>query len=108
MMLLKTVSTMTSECFFVRSETRETSSTSSAFVMLPVFMDGTLGLLLVFEVIPQRHFGPSGCFRVGFPVRAELLVLQRADAQADLPFARNQLDDLHLVRLAHLEIQLAV
>src|SRR4051812_23337385 len=38
MMLLKTVSTMTSECFFVRSETRETSSTSSAFVMLPLVM----------------------------------------------------------------------
>ena len=38
MMLLNTVSTMTSECFFVRSETRETSSTSSAFVMLPVFI----------------------------------------------------------------------
>src|SRR5262245_48864847 len=36
MMLLKTVSTMTSECFFVRSETRETSATASAFVMLPV------------------------------------------------------------------------
>src|ERR1700752_3718951 len=35
MMLLNTVSTMTSECFLVRSETRETSSTSSAFVMLP-------------------------------------------------------------------------
>src|ERR1051326_3832445 len=37
MMLLNTVSTMTSECFLVRSETRDTSSTSSAFVMLPVF-----------------------------------------------------------------------
>src|SRR5262249_45294389 len=35
MMLLNTVSTMTSECFLVRSDTRETSSTSSAFVMLP-------------------------------------------------------------------------
>ena len=35
MMLLKTVSTMTSECFLVKSETRETSSTSSALVMLP-------------------------------------------------------------------------
>ena len=35
MMLLNTVSTMTSECFLVRSETCETSSTSSALVMLP-------------------------------------------------------------------------
>jgi hypothetical protein len=32
-MLLKTVSTIASECFFVRSETRDTSSTSSALVM---------------------------------------------------------------------------
>ena len=30
---------MSSECFFVRSETRETSSTSSAFVMLPPLVD---------------------------------------------------------------------
>src|SRR6267142_3282993 len=35
MMLLNTVSTMTSECFLVRSDTRDTSSTSSALVMLP-------------------------------------------------------------------------
>src|SRR5262249_20571892 len=36
MMLWKTVSTMTSECFFVRSETLDTSSTSSAFVIRQV------------------------------------------------------------------------
>ena len=36
MMLRNTVSTMTSECFLVRSDTRDTSSTSSAFVMLPL------------------------------------------------------------------------
>src|SRR5262249_29161657 len=41
MMLLNTVSTMTSECFFVRSETRETSSTSSALVMLPPVVVGS-------------------------------------------------------------------
>src|SRR4051794_10267379 len=90
MMLLNTVSTMTSECFFVRSETRETSSTSSAFVMLPVFRvvivspsrDPT-SLLLVLEVIAQRHFRASGRLGVGLPVGAELLVLQGADAQAD-------------------------
>src|SRR5262249_34317993 len=39
--LLNTVSTMTSECFFVRSETRETSSTSSALVMLPLVITAT-------------------------------------------------------------------
>ena len=46
MMLLNTVSTMTSECFLVRSETRETSSTSSALVMLPpgVFKLGSLAV----------------------------------------------------------------
>src|SRR3954466_8972030 len=81
MMLLNTVSTMTSECFFVRSETLETSSTSSAFVMLPLFsVDMGALLLLVLEVIAQRHFRTSGRLGVGLPVRAELLVLQRADA----------------------------
>src|SRR3954468_12468789 len=138
MMLLKTVSTMTSECFFVRSETRDTSSTSSAFVMLPVFITGSLWslavsgqfpvtrfqlpvtftgnwqlatgdwLLLVLEVIAQRHFRPSGRLGIGFPVGAELFVLQRADAQADLSLGWDQLDDLHLVALTHLQIQLAV
>src|SRR4051795_4604531 len=43
MMLRKTVSTITSECFFVRSETRDTSSTSSAFVMLPLVIPDPLG-----------------------------------------------------------------
>src|SRR5204862_7886713 len=43
MMLRNTVSTMTSECFFVRSETRDTSSTSSAFVMLPLVIPDPLG-----------------------------------------------------------------
>src|SRR5262245_60321677 len=60
------------------------------------------------EVIAQRHFRPPGRLGVGLPVRAELVVLQRADAQADLPFAGDQLDDLHLVGLADLQIELAV
>src|SRR6476619_4704936 len=137
MMLLNTVSTMTSECFLVRSETRDTSSTSSAFVMLPVVFIGVLSLtasgsqrsasslaafiagswklgagsrslLLMLEVIPERHFRPSGRLGVRLPVRPELVVLQRPDAQPDLPLRRNQLDDLHLVALAHLELQLLV
>jgi hypothetical protein len=33
---VKTASTITSECLRVRSDTRETASTSSAFVMLPL------------------------------------------------------------------------
>src|SRR5688500_18891279 len=103
MMLLNTVSTMISECFLVRSDTRETSSTSSAFVMLPLVIGlstcyvrrphvpranvGTCyvlrahverahvarsTLLLVLEVIAQRHFRSSRRLRVGFPVRPEL------------------------------------
>src|SRR6476659_5520204 len=51
MMLLKTVSTITSECFFVRSETRDTSSTSSALVMLPPG---------VFTVAPHAKLQLSG------------------------------------------------
>src|SRR5687768_4165303 len=43
MMLWKTVSTMTSECFFVRSETRETSSTSSALVIRVISGTGDQG-----------------------------------------------------------------
>src|SRR5579872_4413744 len=60
------------------------------------------------EVIAQRDFRPSGRFGVRLPVGAEFVVLQRADAQADLPFRRNQLDDLHLVGFADLQIELAV
>src|SRR5437867_942139 len=55
MMLLKTVSTMTSECFFVKSDTRETSSTSSALVMLPPVMGSpfadVLTVLTVLKVL---------------------------------------------------------
>src|SRR5204862_3702924 len=139
---------------FVRSDTRDTSSTSSAFVMLPVFMwtfrsqlpasrlrlpawresrgrlrslvspatpTSRLQLvwleagsrswqlsLLVLEVIAERHFGAPGGLRVRFPIGAELVALQRADAEADLPLARDQLDDLHLVAVAHLQLQLLV
>src|SRR5688572_11441121 len=133
MMLLNTVSTMTSECFFVRSDTRDTSSTSSALVMLPVFMVAPVGrdqlsaassqlpvfgswkpeagswkLGLMLEVIPERHFLPARRFGVRLPIRAELVVSQRPDAEADLSFARNELDDLHLVAVTHLELQLVV
>ena len=41
------------------------------------------------EVIAQRHFGPSGRFRVRLPIGPELVVLQRPDAEADLPLGRN-------------------
>src|SRR5262245_37325231 len=144
MMLLNTVSTITSECFLVRSDTRDTSSTSSAFVMLPfvirapsvgfcLVLPGSTGFyrvpewnlgepcrtlenfvepkaasVLMLEVISQRHFRSSRRFRIRFPIGAELVVLQRANAQSDFAFGGNQLDDLHLIAIAHLQIELLV
>src|SRR4051812_28420216 len=104
MMLLNTVSTMTSECFLVRSETRDTSSTSSAFVMLPapVFM----WLLAVPEMIPERRAAGALPFGRVVPIGLVIVRLKRPDAQADLALLRAQLDDLHLVVFAHLEIDL--
>src|SRR5688572_10474848 len=99
MMLLNTVSTMTSECFLVRSETRDTSSTSSALVMLPPVM-GT-PLLPVLEVIPERRGAVARALLVRLPVGAELVALQGADRQTDLPFRRRELDQLHRIALAN-------
>src|SRR5689334_21358665 len=131
MMLLNTVSTMTSECFFVRSETRETSSTSSAFVMLPAPLPLPLPLPIVTAYSLTKAEGPLPCgpgpqpfglpvskviaerrrpraftLLVRLPVAAELVVLHRADAQANLALLRAQLDDLHLVGGAHFQIDL--
>src|SRR6476620_4281662 len=109
MMLLNTVSTMTSECFLVRSETRDTSSTSSALVMLP---PGVFKLLLLEgDVLPVPEVVPERCragslARVRLPVRAVIFVLQSTNAQADLPLLRTQLDDLHLVVLADGQLDL--
>src|SRR6187399_1768227 len=101
MMLLKTVSTMTSECFFVRSETRDTSSTNSALVIgVP------RASFEVLEVVAQRDFRTARHLGVGFPVGAEFRILQRADAQPDLPLFRHEPDDLHLVRLTRPQFQL--
>src|SRR5687767_12281947 len=120
MMLLKTVSTMTSECFLVRSETRDTSSTSSAFVMLPPAVVVTLCSsrprasgprpqndsmseagprdpgpgsrgLPVPEMIPQRGRAGALAVLICLPIGAELIALERTDAEADLPFLRAQL-----------------
>src|SRR5476651_1798357 len=102
MMLRNTVSTMTSECFLVRSDTRDTSSTSSAFVMLPLVM-----CLPVPEVIPERRRSVARALLVAFPVGPELVGLQRANRQADLPLRRRELDDLHRVALADHELDLA-
>src|SRR5688500_10753703 len=125
MMLLKTVSTMTSECFFVRSETRETSSTSSALVMLPAPFplplpivtacslrglgcqaQGLRAVSPIPEVVPQRRRAGTLVLLVRLPVTAELVVLHRANAQADFPLLRAQLDDLHLIGVADLQIDL--
>ena len=45
-------------------------------------------LLQMLEVVPERHFGPAGRLGVGLPVGAVAVVLQRPDAQADLPLLR--------------------
>src|SRR4051794_40442781 len=136
MMLRNTVSTITSECFLVRSDTRETSSTSSAFVMLPLVMPDPYGdwgagigvpipampvhqsrpspgpnpqsRSSISEVIPQRRRAVAGRLLILLPVGAELVVLQRADRQADLPLRRRKLDDLHRVGLAHRQRDLLV
>src|SRR6516164_1943708 len=67
MMLLNTVSTMTSECFFVRSDTRETSSTSSALVILPLVMLRTPSRLAArgsrLEKIESRVPSPESRYR---------------------------------------------
>src|SRR5882672_7424015 len=105
MMLLNTVSTMTSECFLVRSDTRETSSTSSALVMLPLFISSPQPLVLL-EVIAERRAAVAGAFLILFPVRAELVGLERANREPDLPLRRRELDDLHLVVLTDGELDL--
>src|SRR5207249_3451918 len=130
MMLLNTVSTITSECFLVRSETRDTSSTSSAFVMLPPVVmvilvgigigDQGFGWVRVVpipippnpcslfsaipEVISQRCGAVACAFLILLPVGAELVRLERSDLEADLPLLGRQLDDLHRVGFTDLEI----
>src|SRR5688572_22019932 len=107
MIALNTVSTMTSDCFLVSSETRDTSSTSSAFVMLPpgvftvtprrapvtgpcsVYPSSALQM-----IAERRPAGALGLIRV--PVRLVIVRLQRPNAQPDLPLLWTQLDDLHL------------
>src|SRR5262245_60591853 len=107
MMLLKAVSTITSECFFVRSETRETSSTSSAFVMLPLVIAVPLSSgLPVSEMFTKRRGAVARALLIRLPVGAELVGLERANREADLPLGRRQLDDLHRIGLTDGEIDL--
>src|SRR5688572_1846440 len=65
-----------------------------------------LGPLSIPKVIAERRRAGTFALLVRVPVGAELLALERADAEAELPFLGAQLDDLHLVVLAHLEIDL--
>src|SRR3954451_23917858 len=78
-MLLKTVSTMTSESFLVRSDTRETSSTSSALVIeAGTSHDGGSGVLgfwvLRCWVLRFRGFGLSRTPRTQNPRTPEPLL----------------------------------
>src|SRR5262245_48987516 len=105
MMLLKTVSTITSECFLVRSDTRETSSTSSALVMLP-FVIGTSSRSPVPKVFAERSPAVARRLLIGLPVGAEFVRLERANREPDLPLRRRQLDDLHRVGFADGQLDL--
>src|SRR5581483_7005286 len=125
MMLLNTVSTITSECFFVRSDTRETSSTSSAFVMLPLVIAAPCRgnyrrsgsghrartpprISPIPEMVAERGRPVAGALLVLLPVGAELVRLERADRQTDLPFRRRQLDDLHRIGFADRQLHLVL
>ena len=65
---------------------------SSHVLVVPTFrsaMPSPLAALrLRLEVIAERRFAGAGLLGVLFPVGAELVRLQRADAEADLPFRR--------------------
>src|SRR5437773_10273925 len=108
MMLRNTVSTITSECFLVRSDTRGTSSTSSAFVMLPLVMVPLPSCLPVPEVIAESRRAVAGGLLIRLPVGAELVRFQRANREADLPLRRRELDDLHRIALADIQRDLLV
>src|SRR5262249_22382648 len=60
------------------------------------------------EVIPERRRAVAGRLLIRLPVRAELVRLQRANRQADLPLRRRELDDLHRVGLADRQRELLV
>src|SRR4051794_1264480 len=60
----------------------------------------------VSEVIAQRRRAVACRLLVALPVRAELVGLERANRQPDLPLRRRQLDDLHRVALADDELDL--
>src|SRR5204863_345604 len=57
---------------------------------------------------PERRRAVARALLVRLPVGAELVVLERANRQPDLPLRRRELDDLHRVALAHDELDLAV
>src|SRR5256885_98906 len=110
MMLRDTVSPITSGCFFVRSDTLDTSSTSSALVMLPLVMvrsSDPFALSAISKVIPERRRAGPFAFLIRFPIGAEFVRLERANRQTDLPLRRCELDDLHRIALAHGELDLA-
>src|SRR6266498_1493170 len=62
----------------------------------------------VSEVIPERRRAVARRFLIALPVGAELVRLERADREPDLPLRRRELDDLHRVALAHHQLDLAV
>src|SRR5574338_1526363 len=63
-------------------------------------------LSVIAEVSSQRRRAVAGRLLVALPVRPELLRLQRANREADLPLLRSELDDLHRVGFTHLQLDL--
>src|SRR4051812_12826657 len=59
-------------------------------------------------MIAERRPAVAGAFLVLFPVGAELVRLERANREADLPLRRRELDDLHLIRLADGQLDLVL
>src|SRR5207237_1251634 len=55
------------------------------------------------EVIPQRGAAVARALLIFLPVGAELVRLERANRQADLPLRRRELDDFHRMRLADIQ-----
>src|SRR5262245_29259183 len=106
---VKTASTITSECFRVRSEVRATSSTSSAFVMgaspwqdlgagppsRPSLLVLPLPRLRGPERVAQRRRRLAGRLAVALHVALVVVLLHGPDRQADLLVGFLDLDDLH-------------
>jgi hypothetical protein len=65
---------------------------------------GISSRLSIPEVVPERRRAGSFAVLILLPIGAEFVALERADAQADFALGWDELDDLHLVALTHLQL----